>query len=51
MLNIKAIRSNMKLTQEQMAKKLNMSLNTYRSKENGKTDWYYHEIKLISKIC
>lgn len=40
----------MGLSQEQMAKKLNMSVNTYRNKENGNTYWYFHEIKLISQL-
>lgn len=50
MLKVVAIRVNMGLSQEQMAKKLNMSVNTYRNKENGNTYWYFYEIKLISQL-
>jgi putative transcriptional regulator len=43
-------RNESKLTQEEMAKKLGISLRSYSNKENGKTDFTASELIKISEI-
>lgn len=50
MLSVKAIRANMNLNQEAFAKLIEMPLSTYRTKEQGLSDWSYKEIIKISKV-
>ena len=46
---LKALRAENDLTQAEMAEKLNMSEATYRSRENGKTEFTVSEINRIIK--
>ena len=39
-----------KLTQESMAKRLNMTANTLRWKREGKNDWSWSEILSLSEL-
>lgn len=48
MYTVKQIRVDLKLTQTEMANKLGMHHNTYRSKENGLVQWTIQE---ATKLC
>lgn len=50
MRNLKSIRADLNLTQEEMAKKLKMPISTYQRKELGKTPLLAIELLNISKI-
>ena len=49
--SLKAIRVNLGLTQEEMAKELSISVRAYTDKENGKSKWYWDEILKICEIA
>lgn len=46
-ITVKAARVNAGMTQEQAAKALNMSITTYKKKENGKSRFYIDEISRL----
>lgn len=49
-LRVKAIRTNMNLDQEEFAKLIDMPLSTFRTKEQGKSDWLYKEVIKIAEV-
>lgn len=49
-LSVKAARVNSGKTQNEVAKCIGLSLNTYKKKENGKTRFYVDEIVLLSRL-
>ena len=49
-LKLKVLRQSKGLSQEDMARKINMPTTTYVKKETGKTKFYIDEAYLISKI-
>lgn len=42
-------RTRLNLSQEDVCKIINMKITTYRNKEQGKTKWYFDEIKSLSE--
>lgn len=48
--SVKAIRINLKLSQTEMAKKLDISKRAYVNKELGVSKWYFDEIIKISQL-
>ncbi len=46
-LTVEQARKMRGLSQEELAKKINMSISTYRSKEQGRSEFYWDEIKII----
>lgn len=50
MRNLKSIRVDLNLTQEEMAKKLEMSYPTYQKKERGDSPLLANELLKISKL-
>lgn len=48
---LKDLRKRNKISQEDMARALDITLRTYQSKENGKTKFYFDEaIKIADKL-
>ncbi len=47
-LTVEQARKMRGLSQEELAKKINMSISTYRSKEQGRSEFYWDEIKIIA---
>lgn len=50
LISVKAARVNAKLTQEEVAEKLGLSLNGYKRKENGERRFYVDEIVQLGVI-
>lgn len=48
--NLKVLRKMNNLSQADMASNLKIGFNTYRSKENGKTEFTLNEAREVSKI-
>lgn len=49
-ITVKAARVNAGMTQQEVAKKLNLSLTGYARKESGKSRFYIDEIIMLSKL-
>ncbi|TRY23645.1 helix-turn-helix transcriptional regulator [Brevibacillus sp. LEMMJ03] len=49
-ITVKAARVNAGMTQEEVAKKLNLSTNGYAKKESGKSRFYIDEIIMLGKL-
>lgn len=49
--SVKAIRVNLKMTQEEMANHLNITTRAYADKENGINRWFFDEILKISELA
>lgn len=48
--NVKAIRARLGMTQSEMAVKLGISTSSYASKEAGKSDFTFREVKTICEM-
>lgn len=49
-ITVKAARVNVKMSQDEVAQALNMSLNGYKRKENGQRRFYADELAKLSKL-
>jgi transcriptional regulator with XRE-family HTH domain len=49
-LTVKAIRTNLGWSQEQMAQAIDMPLSTYRKKESGESRFAFDEMRKVSKV-
>lgn len=49
-LSVETARKICGLSQEKLAEKIGMSISTYRSKEQGRSQFYWDEIKAISDV-
>ena len=49
--NLRVLRAELQLTQDEFARMINMPISTYRKKESGETKFTLEEVYLISQIA